>query len=49
MGDSEDALQVAAAVACKADAIATRNRRDYVNAPVGAVTPESLLAELDVK
>ena len=46
MRDFEDALQVAAAVACGANAIATRNVRDYARAPVRAATPTSLLKEL---
>ena len=33
MKDFEDAMQVAAAVACGAEVIATRNIRDYANAP----------------
>lgn len=45
MRDFEDALQVAAALACGAEVIATRNVRDYANAPVRAVTPKSLLRE----
>lgn len=46
MRDFEDALQVAAAVACGADAIATRNVRDYARSPVRAATPTALLKEL---
>ena len=41
MKDFEDALQVAAAVACEAEVIVTRNIRDYARSPVQAVTPES--------
>jgi predicted nucleic acid-binding protein len=44
--DFEDALQVAAAVACGANRIATRNIRDYTRAPVRAATPTALLKEL---
>jgi predicted nucleic acid-binding protein len=44
--DFEDAMQVAAAEACGADVIATRNVRDYAKAPVRAVTPQTLLGEL---
>ena len=43
MRDFEDALQVSAAVACRADAIATRNIRDYAKSPVKADTPANLL------
>ena len=46
MRDFEDALQVAAAVACGANTIATRNVRDYAQAPVRATTPTILLKEL---
>lgn len=41
MKDFEDALQVAAAVACEAEVIVTRNICDYTHSPVRAVTPES--------
>ena len=46
MRDFEDALQVAAAVACGATTIVTRNVRDYSRAPVSAKTPTMLLKEL---
>ena len=46
MRDFEDALQVAAAVACGANMIATRNVRDYARAPVQAMTPAIVLKEL---
>jgi predicted nucleic acid-binding protein len=46
MRDFEDALQAAAAVACGANTIATRNVRDYARAPVRATTPTILLKEL---
>ena len=46
MRDFEDAMQVAAAVACGADVIATRNLRDYARAPVRAATPLTILHEL---
>lgn len=42
--DFEGALQVAAALACKADVIATRNVRDYKNSPIEAVKPSALLS-----
>lgn len=45
MRDFEDALQVAAAVACGASRIATRNVRDYTRSPVRATTPSALLKE----
>lgn len=43
MPDFEDALQVAAAVACGAGAIITRNERDFKRSPVPAMTPEAFL------
>lgn len=46
MRDFEDALQVAAAVACGANTIVTRNVRNYARSPVRAVTPTALLKKL---
>lgn len=46
MRDFEDAMQVAAAAACGVHVIATRNVRDFRNAPVRAARPEVLLREL---
>jgi predicted nucleic acid-binding protein len=46
MKDFEDAMQVAAGMACHADVIATRNVRDYAKAPLRAVTPREVLNEL---
>lgn len=43
--DFEDALQVAAAVACEAEIIVTRNIRDYTHSPIKAVAPQSVLHE----
>lgn len=45
MRDFEDAMQVAAAEACGADVIATRNVRDYVRSPLRAATPKVLVGE----
>jgi hypothetical protein len=42
----EDVLQVAAAVACRADFIVTRNLRDYRKAPVKALEPATALKKL---
>ena len=44
MADFEDALQAAAAQACGADYIITRNGRDFAKAPVAALSPEEFLA-----
>ena len=46
MKDFEDAMQVAAAVACHADVIATRNTRDYSRSPIRAETPRVVLERL---
>ena len=46
MKDFEGAMQVAAAVAGRADLIATRNIRDYRNSPIRAITPKQLVQEL---
>ncbi len=43
MPDYEDALQAAAAVACGAQIILTRNERDFKASPVPAMTPEAFL------
>ncbi|MDP2809528.1 MAG: PIN domain-containing protein [Rhodocyclaceae bacterium] len=40
MPDYEDALQAAAAIACNAGYIITRNKRDFAGSPVPALTPE---------
>ena len=46
MADFEDALQVAAASACGARSIVTRNVRDFARSPIPAVTPPEALARL---
>lgn len=46
MKDFEDAMQVAAAIVCRADVVATRNVRDFANSPVRAAPPETVLADL---
>jgi len=46
MRDFEDAMQVAAAQACAADVIATRNTRDFRVSPVAARTPRQVLQRL---
>ena len=46
MKDFEDAMQVAAAIACEANVIATRNTRDYIKSPVRADTPARVLQGL---
>ena len=46
MADFEDALQVAAARACGARHIVTRNVRDYACSPIQAVEPREALSGL---
>ena len=46
MADFEDAMQVAAARACGARHIVTRNVRDYERSPIRAVVPQEALSEL---
>ena len=46
MNDFEDALQVAAARACGASFIATRNTNDYRHSPIPALSPKAVLEEL---
>ena len=46
MPDFEDAMQVAAARACGADFIVTRNVRDFAQSPIPVLSPADALAEL---
>ena len=46
MVDFKDAMQVAAAQACGARYIVTRNVRDYRRSPIRAITPQDALDEL---
>ena len=46
MEDFEDAMQVAAALACGARQIVTRNVRDYERSPIPAITPRQALSGL---
>ncbi len=46
MDDFEDAMQVAAARACGARHIVTRNLRDYERSPIRAVDPQEALSGL---
>jgi hypothetical protein len=46
MNDFEDALRVAAPVACGASVIVTRNTHDFLASPIPVMTPEQLLAHL---
>ncbi len=44
IGDFEDALQMASAVAGRADIFITRNTADFVGSPMPIMTPEEFLA-----
>ena len=46
MTDFEDAMQVAAARACGARFVVTRNTRDFRRSPIPAVTPQEALDAL---
>jgi len=46
MADFEDAIQVAAARACGARHIVTRNVTDYERSPIRAISPQESLSEL---
>ena len=48
MGDFEDALQVAAAMACGAQFVITRNERDFKNSPVPPLSPDDFLRRYPV-
>ena len=49
MVDFEDALQAAAAMACGAQFIVTRNERDFKASPVPALTPEAFLRRFNAR
>ena len=46
MADFEDAMQVAAAQACGARFVVTRNARDFKRSPIPAITPPEALETL---
>ena len=46
MSDFEDAMQVAAARACGARHIVTRNVKDYERSPISAISPQDALGGL---
>ena len=46
MADFEDAMQVAAARACGAGFVVTRNARDFTRSPIPAITPVEALEAL---
>lgn len=45
MNDFEDALQLAAAMACNADVVLTRNTTDFKSSSIPVMTPEEFLAQ----
>jgi len=47
VGDFEDAMQISAAIACKADYIVTRNIRDFKHSPVSACLPGEMIRIID--
>ena len=46
MKDFEDAMQVAAARACGAGHIVTRNFKDYTHSPIPAISPQDAVSRL---
>jgi predicted nucleic acid-binding protein len=46
LADLEDAMQVAAAVACRARHIVTRNTRHFKKSAIPAITPKAFLAQV---
>jgi predicted nucleic acid-binding protein len=46
LNDFEDAMQCAAAMACQADVIISRNIKDYQHSPIRTLIPEQILLEL---
>ena len=46
MTDFEDAMKVAAARACGARHIITRNEKDFVRSPIPAISPQEALGQL---
>ncbi len=46
MTDFEDAMQVAAADACGARYIVTRNMKDFRRSPIPAISPQEAISEL---
>ena len=46
ISEFEDAMQAAAALACGAERIVTRNLSDFRRSPVPAISPQDALAEL---
>ncbi|HCE46244.1 MAG TPA: hypothetical protein DET40_22085 [Lentisphaeria bacterium] len=47
VGDFEDAMQISAAISCKADYMVTRNIRDFKHSPVPAYLPGEMIGIID--
>jgi predicted nucleic acid-binding protein len=45
LDDMEDAMQIAAALACSANVIVTRNVPDFMSSPVPVMTPEDFMSQ----
>ena len=47
VADFEDAMQISAAISCKADFIVTRNIRDFKHSPIPACLPGEIIKIID--
>ena len=47
VGDFEDAMQISAAISCKADFVVTRNIRDFKHSPVPPCLPGEIIRIID--
>jgi hypothetical protein len=45
LSDIEDAMQIAAAIACRANVIVTRNVGDFSTSPIAVMTPEDYVRD----
>ncbi len=48
LSDIEDAMQIAAALSCKANVIVTRNITDFTNSPIPVMTPEEFIQQWSI-
>ena len=46
LSDLEDSMQIAAALACKADVIVTRNTTDFTTSPIPVMMPEDFVQRM---
>jgi len=49
LSDIEDAMQIAAAAACQADVIVTRNKPDFVTSTIPVMIPEEFVQQRQTK